>query len=439
MWLRFAMKNLFCRTILVALSFALSACIGSGNPRNKSAENKAVDAPAAAGAGTVMDSVVVEHPIVNVYLENSGSMNGYVDSGTTEFQQAVYNYLCDIDISGIPSEINLFYINSQIISKGNVIPDFINKLNPHSFKAAPGNTGTTDVAEIVKMILDKTDQKTVSIFISDCIFSPGSQNNPQAYLTGQQIGIKKSVADYLAKKGALACSVYQLSSSFQGTYYDYENKARAFRGNRPYYMWVFGNPAYIASLKNCIPEDKFAGSGVEHSWTIQNICPAVDYGVLQANKNNGIYERLSKNRIGNLAKTTDGQFVFTIGVDMRYLSLLYGDEYITDPANFAHLVDKATDETFLGEIVPNTVKASPYTHNIRVISETRPHKGDFTIALRCRVPQWIYDMTDDDDKQFTAANVHKTYGLKYICDGIYQAYTANNHDNHYAVITLDIK
>lgn len=439
MWLCPAMKRcLFC-TILIAVSFALSACIGSGKPRNKSAEKETATASPASKLTAATDSAAVEHPVVNVYLENSGSMNGYVDSGKTEFQQAVYNYLCDMEISGIPSEMNLFYINSQIISKGNVIADFINKLNPHSFKSAPGNKATTDVAEIVKMILDKTDQKTVSVFISDCIFSPGSQHNPQAYLTGQQIGIKKAVADYLAQKGTLACVVYQLSSGFQGMYYDYRNKARAFKGDRPYYIWMFGNPVHIALLKNSIPEKKFAGNGVEHAWTVQNVCLPVDYGLLPANKNNGAYDRLSKTSVGNLSRAADGRFMFTIGADMRYLALLYGEDYITDTRNYVHLIDKATDEAFFGEISTNTVKNSPYTHNIHVISDKKPYRGDFKIALACTVPQWIYDITDDDDSQFSDANVNKTYGLKYICDGIYQAYTANNQDNHYAVLTLDIR
>ena len=38
---------------------------------------------------------VIKPQAVNVYIENSGSMDGYV-KGVTEFEQAVYNYLTDI-------------------------------------------------------------------------------------------------------------------------------------------------------------------------------------------------------------------------------------------------------------------------------------------------------------------------------------------------------
>jgi hypothetical protein len=52
-------------------------------------------------------------PVVNVYMENSGSMFGYVD-GLTEFEASVYSYLSDIANTSTDS-LNLFYINSRII------------------------------------------------------------------------------------------------------------------------------------------------------------------------------------------------------------------------------------------------------------------------------------------------------------------------------------
>ena len=176
-----------------------------------------------------IQTLINEHPVINVYLENSGSMNGYVDNGKTEFQQTVFNYLTDINISGIPSELNLNYINSQIIPKGSVIDDFINKLSPRSFSRAPGNKATTDISDILKTILSKTDPNIVSIFISDCIFSPGKNNNPKPYLVNQQVGIKQSVADYIAEYGHLGMTVYQIYSQFNGRYYDYNNASRPYQ------------------------------------------------------------------------------------------------------------------------------------------------------------------------------------------------------------------
>lgn len=100
-----------------------------------------------------------QKPIVNVYLENSGSMFGYVN-GLTEFEESVYSYLSDICLSGIDS-LNLYYINNRIIpQQSNLghsarIKDFIEKLSPNHFVSAGGSLGVTDIAEMMTSILDK--------------------------------------------------------------------------------------------------------------------------------------------------------------------------------------------------------------------------------------------------------------------------------------------
>ena len=227
-------------SFLVAI--IISGCTG-GKGGNRSQVSIA-DSSVSAGISSINKESTSEHPVINVYLENSGSMNGYVDNGKTMFQQDVYNYLSDVNISQIPSEMNLFFINSQIIPRDNVLSDFINKLNPSSFRTAGGRTGTTDMSDIFKMILEKTANDTVSIFISDCIFSPGNVTSPEAYLTNQQIGIKESVAKYVSVHPSFGIMVYQLYSNFDGKYYDYRNTSHRYKGERPYYIWVMCNTSY---------------------------------------------------------------------------------------------------------------------------------------------------------------------------------------------------
>lgn len=51
---------------------------------------------------------------INVYLENSGSMDGYV-KGNTGFEQSIYAFLTEIQISNLVETLNLNYVNSKII------------------------------------------------------------------------------------------------------------------------------------------------------------------------------------------------------------------------------------------------------------------------------------------------------------------------------------
>ena len=367
--------------------------------------------------------MVAEHPIINVYLENSGSMNGYVDRGRTLFQRDVYNYLCDIHISAIASEMNLHFINSQIINKGSNIQQFINTLTPQSFQTAGGNTTKTDIADVFKQVLARTDDNTVSIFISDCIFSPGNVENPQAYLAHQQVSIKKYFADHLTQYPNFSVLVYQLYSNFSGRYYDYMNRPRTYNGERPYYIWVMGHTANIAKLRAFIPDEKFSGSGVANMWCAFNHqVDDLSYSI-SPRAIKGDFNKVSKHDISRIRRA-NGEFAFQILADLNVLELMLGNDYLMDTNNYSRLINKYdTDEWYIN-IERNSNSSSPATHNIILGTTTNTLSGTLSVALCCKSPQWAYDLTDEDDTSFTDANQNKTYGLKYMIDGVQQAFTA---------------
>lgn len=431
--------------ILSIASVVFSGCFGGKGGNRGSSSTVPIDADNSSKTESEdsrtasvqsIQTIDNEHLVVNVYLENSGSMNGYVDNGKTEFQQAVFNYLTDLNISGIPSELNLNYINSQIIHKGSLIDDFINKLSPSSFSNSAGNKATTDISEIFKTILSKTDPNTVSIFISDCIFSPGRNNNPKPYLVNQQIGIKQSVADYLAEHGSLAISVYQIYSQFNGKYFDYNNAPRQYHGMRPFYIWVIGSPEHILRIRNAVPKEKFQGE-VAHDWSIYNTPVDVKYSILP-NPKKGSFNKDGANGISKIQKDSNGEFMFTIGADLTMLQVMLGDEYLMDTDNYARLVNKETSHDYYVNVQHNQAQNSPATHNIEISTEALPLKGYFILQLCCNTPKWAHELTDDDDSYFNGDNDKKTYGLEYIFNGIQQAFTAND-SNPYTKMIINIK
>lgn len=80
-------KFLFGLVVPVLLSMIIG-CGGSHHGKGKMTSNKKDTATA--------DIPPIEFtPIINVYIENSGSMDGYV-KGQTEFGHIVYNYLVDL-------------------------------------------------------------------------------------------------------------------------------------------------------------------------------------------------------------------------------------------------------------------------------------------------------------------------------------------------------
>ena len=68
-------------------------------------------------------------PIYNVYIENSASMDGYVNGDQTGFKNDVYDLLSTIQspLRNIAGSLNLFYINSRVIPFEEDVENFIQK------------------------------------------------------------------------------------------------------------------------------------------------------------------------------------------------------------------------------------------------------------------------------------------------------------------------
>ena len=85
-------------------------------------------------------------PTIKVYVENSGSMDGYV-KGATDFENAVYSYLSDVqhadlgvrtDSLATKNVLVLNYINSEVLQQKPDVREFIEALEPADFRMKGG-------------------------------------------------------------------------------------------------------------------------------------------------------------------------------------------------------------------------------------------------------------------------------------------------------------
>jgi hypothetical protein len=366
-------------------------------------------------------------PAVNVYIENSGSMDGYVQ-GVTEFEQAVYNYLTDIKISQFTDSLNLFYINSDIIHQGSDISDFIEKLEPTSFKNRGGNRGTTDISNLLKTVLDTTTSNEIAILVTDGIFSPGKGKDADQYLVNQQIGIKSNMADYLHRKPNSSVIIYQLSSQFDGIYYNHEDSGIKINELRPYYIWIIGENAHVNELVQKVPESKFKANGVQNIFSITKGPKVVDYAVKMGSGNFNLNKNEPKTTIENLKKETKSKKnTAKFSVNANLSGFLLSDNYLIDVSNY-----ETNNKDYNLSISKSISNNFGYTHQLNFESETI-HKGIISVKLKTRIPQWVEKINDDDGS--TPEN-GKTYGIKYQINGVYEAFTISN--NYYTEIKIKI-
>ena len=373
---------------------------------------------------------------VNVYIENSASMDGYV-KGVTEFEQSIYSYINDIKLSDFCASLNLNYINSRILKQPDDVQDFISKLEPTSFRLKGGDRSTTDISNLFQKIMSEQGKDDISILISDFVFSPGRKDASE-YLTNQQIGIKSHFVTRLKDDSNYAAILYRLVSKFEGKYYNKFDQPTQIKADRPFFIWLLGNKDQLQRLISEVKKDNMKGRGVDHTFCISKMSSSTPYGILPMprigtfqidplNVKTGVVKaKMDK-------KATGAKFVLSFGVN--YSAFLLEDSYLTDPENY-----EVNNKAYNVEIVKNSNPASPYTHIIKLkLDASQPviSRGNIVVSLLKKSAPWAEEYTDYDGVDIKADGaMDKTFGLATLVDGVYDAYKT---DKNYASFTISIK
>lgn len=368
---------------------------------------------------------------VNVYVENSASMDGYV-KGVTDFETAMYNLLADIKLGNFCDSLNLNYINSTVIENSvNALPpdieDFISKLEPTDFKTRGGQRGTTDIKEILRDVLGRVNDRNMALLISDFVFSPGKNKDATEYLEQQQVGIRIDIAQKLDSFN-LAIAVVQLESQFNGVYYDRNNSSIPIVDRRPYYVWFVGSEEQIREvLHSGIIERLESRRGYKNialfRKTGKDIVSA--HRVQHAKWKEGTFDREVSNGITGAEWDKETRyFGFSVAADLS--DAWQGNSYIVDTSNY-----RVKNPRYGIRGVRTIAKDDPlrdrYTHLLEVRTVgTEPLRPDETVRveLLARMPPWVMDHSSLEDSRITddPLEMGKTFGLKYLIEGVHGAY-----------------
>ena len=214
---------------------------------------------------------------------------------------------------------------------------------------------------------------------------------------------------------------------------------------------MIGNVNNIYQLKAHVPDNKFKGGGVQHSYTLlPSFSKDIKYAILNSPKL-GTFERerkTPKTSIYGIERAKSGQhkgeFLITVGMNLTFFKVLLGDEYLMNSNNYARSISKETNDTiWYGKkiIKHNVTPTLKYTHNLQMIFKPtdRIFSGVLNIALRNQLPQWIYDMNDDEGLNIKAKDsINKTFGIKYLVEGVFDAYNFSGN-TIYTNMKLNLK
>jgi hypothetical protein len=385
---------------------------------------------------------------VNVFIENSASMDGYV-VGKTDFENAIYNLLVDFKInSNYCDSLNLNYINKKVFpnsinAKPEEISNFIEKLEPSNFQKRGGDRTSTDISDVFKTILDQTNDKSVSVLISDFVFSPGKNYDAVNYLNHQSSTIKLQFATKL-KTINLSSIVIQLESEFNGTYFDkFDHPHQQLNAIRPYYIWLIGKKENIELIYKSKILDNLQGSLNKFVFELPNENKSPSFQILHEKKvgdfsvnNSGVKE------ISNISLIKDDKTKFGFSIAVDFSNSIQDEKYYTDKSNF---IISNSNYNLNCDIISSSKKNDPtlnsYSHIINlkaasVISEI------LKIKVLGKIPSWVVKSSSLDDTRIELNQDNeksKTFGLEYLIDGIKKAYYPDTTKNILNTLSISIK
>ena len=387
---------------------------------------------------------------LHVFIENSGSMNGYINSAS-DFQMAIGRAIQLMKFKYGEDNIKTYYINTKVSERerpqGTDIYTFVQQMLEKRQFTSAGSTASTDLNDIVKKVLDSVDENNTAVLISDFIYSlPSTNGVTTALLYGCQNLTMSAFLEKtknLPQNVSLATNLVQLYSNFNGHYWHWEKPTGNHYVNlncaRPYYLCVLGTDCNVKDFNKSI--DIISLQGYRNQFTISNKDMSnAAFSVFDTKYKVGSYRHVNDSAIHCItraSKNSKGDFELGIGIDLSDFSMSESDKldianYTINRGNYeikqVVLIDTTTLPNPTDKIL---VRNNNLTHAIILRSTGYPN--DISISIKRKLPSWVSNASSVDDRCIASDTneQNKTFGLSYFVAGISDAYNylANDKQN----------
>lgn len=430
----------------LAVFFALGiyACNSSGNRYAANEEEVVVEVPIENKAGLRS---------VNFYLENSGSMNPYT-AGNTNFNKAMANLLRNIELLPLDT-VQVYAVNTQIHPLEQDISFFLNSLNKSGIPKI-GDTNDSDLHLIFENILQNHQPETISILVTDGIYSvKGTQQQLIQDLEQKVFNTRNAFISTLREKN-FATLCLKMISNYDGMYYPAAGGQIRINQDRPYYIWVFGDSNLLKSFAENAELFKLAGFS-NYFYNLKQDSAAPAYSIVEHSMGDlGSFKSQSRqypiHTIVDSKRSsrpdTKGQFGFAVAVDFSDVPL--PEEQMLNPANYQVTgedyslydivkIDSQLDQKIVGYL--NGIQANmtgvQFTH-ILLLKTSGRFLQSFSVDLYNPTPDWIVNTGIDDDSAIQG-NTSQTFGFDKLTAGILNAYDQVNKTDKVLSLHLNVK
>jgi hypothetical protein len=381
---------------------------------------------AASNTGTKKPVAAVPTTIdqLNVFLEVSGSMKGFMPSnqaqGITEFQKTLDPFLASIQQSNSIGGKSYFEVREK------PYPLAYDQLAQTVRYGIKQSASSTTIPAILDSIISHHPDG-VNVLISDFIYSPEN---------GRAVSfVSTDIYRVLAKaqQQGQAVSVFGATSDFRGTFYPAVKSAARSIDNCcdtpvPYYVWVIGRPEQVRLFNQEIVKNTFAEE-LHAGFTFA----APRYGVLDKYLPVGNWYCATATdcrqvTISDLAVPAE----MVVGIDLAGLPAAFaGEAYLkqhlrlqaenTD-AKITHIYPAARFRQLPGVAGKNTDPLKSYTHFVQLkLSQLQAPQAELHLQLAQQQPAWVQQWTTPDDSRINQEGA-KTFNLSGLVAGVEKAF-----------------
>lgn len=334
----------------------------------------------------------IDNVRLKVYLENSGSMNGYMTNGS-EFKDAAFDLITSVDKCGVVDTTELYFINSRLIPYNKSAEDFVKNMNPATFRSYGGNLANTDLADIIKNVVTSANNNDVSLLISDFILDvPDGE-----VLELKSLVIRNAIKDRLKIQNDFSVYIMRLESSFDGRF-----NGTMIHEKRPYYMWLFGSKSVLSNILTQVTPQNIK-HGVTHTAAFT---PKGKVDRAFTGTNNSLIVRSKR---GN-------KYSFPMYVNLK--ESLLPDDYICNPNNYKVI---SSSQIIVESISKN--QSNNYSHLVTFSVNRKYTPGTVSVELISdSLPSWV-ELVNQPMEKGVKQEIDKTVGILNLVQGVSDAYS----------------
>jgi hypothetical protein len=372
------------------------------------------------------------------YLENSGSMFGYVN-GFTEYVDVVSELAEKPRFAEEKTRREFYFVNGKnpnlkVNNLGNNPKVLKENLTRKAYEKY-GDKDNSDLNSIFQIALSKAKNDTISILISDAIYDIGKPDAPMNVLSTEGRETRSRFIERL-NDGDLQTIIIKLNSHFDGNYFPVTGGSVRLSQDRPFYVWIFGETEL---LNEYFPEDYIKSlkgySDVARFLKLSEL--EIPYQVIAHNKIGDFkFAKNNKNKLENVKTNRNGQgFQFTIATD--FSTLPFSDSHLNAISNYScnNTNYSINNASRIGDLKIYGLNFTP-THLITAYTNKSP-LCQLDISLLNTVPNWIENTNSDDEKNIVGDTSH-TFGFKFLTNAISEAYQYKNKEANIVTFKFEL-